>query len=52
MYNQTMSTDEDENKKMFIKDCGLDPDIAERASELMDEEGLDEDEATELSEVL
>ena len=45
-----MNTDENEQKKMFIEDYGLDPDIAERATELMDEEGLDEDEAAEIAE--
>ncbi len=46
-----MNTEENENKKMFIEDYGLDPEVAEQASELMDE-GLDEDEAAEIAESL
>ncbi len=39
-------------KKVFENDYGLDEDTAERAVELMDEEGLDEDEAAELAELI
>ncbi len=36
----------------IARDHGLDIETAEKAKELMDEEGLDEDEATELVEEL
>ncbi len=44
--------EETTQKKAFENDYGLDEETAERAVELMDEEGLDEDEAAELAEIL
>jgi hypothetical protein len=44
--------EETTQKKTFENDYGLDEETAEKAVELMDEEGLDEDEAAELAELL
>ncbi len=45
-------SEETTQKKTFENDYGLDEETAERAVELMDEEGLDEDEAAELADLL
>ena len=42
----------DEEVKQLMKDHMVDDDVAEKAQELMDTEGLDEDEAIELAEEL
>jgi len=41
-----------EDIKQLMEDYAIDEDIAEKAQELIDEEGLDEDEAVELAEEL
>lgn len=40
---------EDENVRQLMKDHDIDADTAEKAQELIDTEGLDEDEAIELA---
>ena len=40
----------DEDVKQLMKDHDIDEDTAERAQELIDTEGLDEEEAVELAE--
>ena len=43
---------EDEDARQLMKDHDIDADTAEKAQELIDTEGLDEEEAIELAEEL
>lgn len=52
MYNDDDNIEgvEDEDIKRLMKDHMVDEDVAEKAQELMEEWGLDEDEAIEFAE--